>query len=82
MNQELNQFKNRVSEAFDKEKITDVVKSVYQEAIDKLEKAGFEVKKHSLETRDAVGVYVKDNPFKSVGVAMAVGALIALLLRR
>lgn len=82
MNQELNQFKDRVSEAFDKEKLTGLVKSVYHDAIEKLEKAGFEVKKHSLETRDTVGVYVKDNPFKSVGIAMAVGALLALLLRR
>lgn len=64
------------------EKLRQGTENVLHQAEDMIGKARQEIKKQSLDAQHAVVEYIKENPVKSMGISMLLGATIALLLRR
>lgn len=65
-----------------KGKISEGAENAFQGMIEMLELAGYQVKKHTLQQKDHLALYLKEHPFKSMGIALAAGGLLALLLKR
>lgn len=53
-----------------------------RDAEDLLQHTISEFKSRSEDVRSYVTDYVKDQPFKSIGIAVAVGAVLALILKK